>query len=80
MNLRLTNETACDYTFEDLVDGMHLSGGDLRFTHEQLDRMDNQVLRRLAAAVESDEVSGRSTKLEIKSFFAVQKTLSDSYE
>jgi hypothetical protein len=78
MTLRLVQETACDYDFEKLcVDDLDIQFGDLRFTRAQLQAMDSQFLRRLAAAVESDEINGKSTRLEIESFFAVQSTLSD---
>ena len=78
MNLRLVQETAADYDFQELcVDDLDIQFGDLRFTRQQLEAMDSQFLRRLAAAVESDEINGKSTRLEIQSFFGVQSTLAD---
>jgi len=49
----------------------------LIFTREQLDRMSNTMLRRLAAAANSDEINGKSVKLQIHYYLACQRTLSE---
>mgnify|MGYP000276437002 CR=1 FL=1 len=46
------------------------------FTKEQFDQFGQHFKRRLAGAAKSDEISGRSTMLEIQSFFVRQYTLS----
>lgn len=77
-DLSLVNETALDREFDQLTDfDAHKDWGDLRFTQEQLDQMSNQMLRRLAQHADTDEISGRSVKLEIKEFFGVQRSLSE---
>ena len=62
-----------------LVDKTALDHGetDLILTIEQAERMDATVLRRFAAASESEQIHGKSTKLEILSFLTCQYTLSD---
>jgi hypothetical protein len=50
---------------------------DLLFTAEQFDEFDQHFKRRLAGAADSDEISGRSTFLEIRAFFVVQRSLSE---
>jgi len=47
------------------------------FTHEQFSRFDQHFKRRLAGAADTDEITGRSTMLEIKSYFCRQRSLSD---
>jgi len=65
-----------------LVDETALERGetDLILTTEQAKNADPTLLRRFAAASESDEVNGRSVKLEIIQFCACQYTLSDFVE
>lgn len=53
---------------------------DLIFTQEQLDRMSNTMLRRLAAAANSDEINGKSVKLQIQSYLRCQHSLTDYSE
>jgi len=55
---------------------------DLTFTAEQFNKIrenDPHFIRRLAGAADTDEISGRSTLLEIRSYFVVQRTF-DEYE
>lgn len=61
---RIVNETA-------------LSNGDPVFTKEELDRMSNTMLRRLAANADTDEINGKSLRLEIVSYFRCQKSFED---
>lgn len=56
---------------------------DMIFTHEEWDRFEQHFKRRLAGAADTDEISGRSTMLEIRSYCVCQYTLdefSDSSE
>lgn len=53
---------------------------DLIFTQEQLDRMSNTMLRRLAAAANSEEINGKSVKLQIQSYLRCQHSLTDYNE
>lgn len=77
-DLKLVDETALDTDFEDLVTfEARKVNGDLRFTKEQLDRMNNHMLRKLAQYVNSDCINGKSTALEIRQFFCVQRSLSE---
>lgn len=52
---------------------------DMIFTAEQWDRFEQHFKRRLAGAADSDEISGRSTMLEIRSYCVRQTTL-DSWD
>ena len=45
------------------------------FTAEQWDRFEQHFKRRLAGAADTDEISGRSTMLELRSYFVRQTTL-----
>ena len=60
-----------------LVDKTALDHGetDLILTTEQAERMDATVLRRFAAESESEEVHGKSVKLEMLCYFTCQYTL-----
>jgi hypothetical protein len=62
-----------------LVERTALDNGetDLIFTQAQLERMSNTMIRRLAAASRSDEINGKSVKLEIYSYFCGQHTLTE---
>lgn len=76
--LRLVEDSAVNYRLEDLVDApVHRAFGDLRFTREQLERMDAKVVRKLAQYATSDAINGRSTRLEVHEFFGVQRTLGE---
>ena len=52
---------------------------DLTFTAEEWAGFEQHFKRRLAGAADTDEISGRSTMLEIRSYFVVQRCL-DEYE
>ena len=69
-------------TITDLVDEDPWENGDddLVLTTEEAARMDKKALRRLAAATNTDAVSGRSVKLEWQAYLCRQKTLSDYAE
>ena len=47
------------------------------FTKEQFNQFDQHFKRRLASAAKSDEISGRSTMLEIRSYLCCQYTLDE---
>ena len=64
--IQLTNETALETGDTDYI-----------LTPEQFDRLDQHVKRRLAANANTDEINGKSTGLEIRSFFVRQYTLFD---
>jgi hypothetical protein len=49
----------------------------LTFTAEEFDGFEQHFKRRLAGAADTDEISGRSTLLEIRSYFVVQRTLGE---
>jgi len=51
--------------------------GDPVLTTEEVQRIDNKVLRRMAAEANTDAVSGRSVALEWQSFFGRQRTLTE---
>jgi hypothetical protein len=77
-SLSLVDETAIDKHFDDLVTfDANRVHGDLRFTSEQLDKMNNQMLRRLAQYADTDEINGKSTQLEIRTYFHTQRSLSE---
>lgn len=50
---------------------------DLMFTAAEWDGFEQHFKRRLAGAADTDEISGRSTMLEIRSFYVVQRDLSE---
>ena len=52
-------------------------GEDMIFTREQWDSFDQHFKRRLAGAANTDEISGRSTMLEMRSFFVCQRSLTE---
>jgi len=45
------------------------------FTAAEWDSFDHHFKRRLAGAADTDEISGRSTMLELRSYFVRQTTL-----
>jgi len=53
---------------------------DLMFTADEFDQFDQHFKRRLAGAADTDEISGRSTMLEIRSFYVVQRSLREYTE
>jgi hypothetical protein len=50
---------------------------DLVFTAAEWEQFDQHFKRRLAGAADSDEVSGKSTELEMRSFYVRQYTLDE---
>ena len=52
----------------------------LTFSAEEWDRFEQHFKRRLAGQADTDEISGRSTMLEIRSYFVTQRTLSEYEE
>lgn len=66
MPLQLVQETALDTGDDDLV-----------MTAEEFDNLDQHMKRRMAGAANTDEISGKSTLYEIKSFFCRQRSLED---
>lgn len=66
MTLQLVQETAMDTGDDHLI-----------VTAEEFDNMDRDMKRRLAGAANTDEISGRSTLLEIKSYCVRQRTLTE---
>lgn len=77
-DLKLVDETALDKEFKHLVTfEARKVNGDLRFTKEQLDKMNNHMLRKLAQYADTDAVNGKSNQLEIKSYFRVQRSLTE---
>ena len=63
-----------------IVDETALDNGDEVFTMDQLEQMDAQLLRRLAAHANTDCINGKSVFLEIRSYFARQRTLTEFRE
>lgn len=50
---------------------------DLIFTREEFERFDQHFKRRLAGAADTDEITGKSTMLEIRSYFCGQRSLGE---
>ena len=50
---------------------------DMIFTADEWDGFEQHFKRRLAGAADTDEISGRSTMLELRSYFVVQRELSE---
>lgn len=63
-----------------IVDETAIENGDDVYTLDELDKMDPQLLRRLAANANTDCIHGKSVHLEIRSYFARQRTLSEFSE
>lgn len=66
--------------FEDIgnlsiVNEKALQNGDMCFTEDELDQFSYPMLRNLAAHAETDEINGKSNKLEIRSYFRCQRSL-----
>jgi len=51
--------------------------GDPVFTMQEFEKLDQHLVRRLAANAESDEVNGMSTMPELKSYFVCQYSMGD---
>lgn len=49
----------------------------LTFRADEWQHFDQHFKRRLAGAADTDEISGRSTLLEIRSYFVVQRSLDE---
>ncbi|QAS68858.1 hypothetical protein HFTV1-gp25 [Haloferax tailed virus 1] len=67
MSLQLVQETAIERGETD----------EMIFTREEFAQFDQHFKRRLAGAANTDEISGRSTLLEIKSYLVCQYTLDE---
>lgn len=63
-SLTLVNETALD-------------NGDPVLTKHEVNQYSTKVLRKMAAAADTDEVHGKSVGLEMRAYFGCQYTLSD---
>ena len=50
---------------------------DLVFTAAEWEQFDQHFKRRLAGAADTDEISGRSTELEMRSYYVRQRSLED---
>lgn len=50
---------------------------DFVFTREEFAQFDQHFKRRLAGAADTDEISGKSTLLEIQSYFCRQRALTE---
>lgn len=53
--------------------------GDPVFDREELESMDYEELRALAAQVETDAINGKSTKLEMIDYFATHQVSLEDY-
>lgn len=69
-SLQLVTETAIERGESD----------DMIFTHAEWDGFDQHFKRRLAGAADTDEISGRSTMLELRSYFCRQRTITEYSE
>ncbi len=65
-NLQLVQETAIETGDTDLI-----------MTAEQFDKLDQHLKRRIAGAANTDEITGKSTLLEVSSFCVRQRTLTE---
>jgi len=50
---------------------------DLIFTPAEWEQLDQHFKRRLAGAADTDEISGKSTELEMRSYWVVQRNLTE---
>jgi hypothetical protein len=53
---------------------------DLVFTAAEWEQFDQHFKRRLAGAADSDEISGKSTEYEMRSYFVRQRNLTEYAE
>lgn len=60
-----------------IVDETAAENNDPIFTTEQVNNFSNHMLRRLAAQANTDEINGKSLRLEHETYFGRQKTLFD---
>jgi len=65
-SLQLVQETAIQTGDTDLI-----------MTKEQFDRLDQHMKRRIAGAANTDEITGKSTLMEVASFCVRQRTLTE---
>jgi hypothetical protein len=70
MSMELVQETAVERGESD----------DMIFTREEFARFDHHFKRRLAGEADTDEISGRSTMLEIQAYFVRQRSLGEYAE
>jgi len=66
-SLQLVQETAIERGESD----------DLVFTKEEFRQFDQHFKRRLAGAANTDEITGKSTLMEVESYFVRQRTLNE---
>lgn len=60
-----------------LLPNGEMYGGDETYTRQQLKDMGYETLRQMAAEVDDDAINGKSTKMEIISFFTNMKALDE---
>ena len=65
-SLQLVEQTALETGDHDLI-----------MTREQFDKLDQHMKRRIAGAANTDEITGKSTLLEVKSYCVRQRTLTE---
>lgn len=66
----LLSEKKLSPAIEDIVDDHASENGDPSYKLEELEAMDAQRLRKLAAAANSEEIHGKCTRVEYYSYFA----------
>jgi len=60
-----------------LVSETAIDNGDLIFTKSEFENLHYQYVRNLAAEANTDEINGKSNRLEIQSYFVCQRALDE---
>jgi hypothetical protein len=60
-----------------LVNETALETGDMVLTAHEFDNLHYQFIRNLAAEANTDEINGKSNKLEVREYFVRQRMLSE---
>lgn len=68
----------CTPTYCRLVDETAAQNGDPVYSRDELAAKDHQELRRMAADANTDEINGKSTRLEITAYFSCPYPVEDS--
>jgi hypothetical protein len=58
-----------------LVNETAIATGDMIFTADEFDNLHYQFIRNLAAQAKTDEINGKSNRLEVRAYFVRQRTL-----
>lgn len=77
MSLHDTSASELSLVDSTALDDKECRAKDLVFTVKEFEQMDYQLIRRLAATAETDDVNGKSPMLAMRQYFCRQASLED---